>query len=204
MDLRSRSGEHPDQRELGLADVRKRVGKEAKTQLKVRSATAGAYGIDSHFSSTGVSGNDLPSVVKLLKVHGGVAHYLLLRIGERNGPPGQGKRQVRFEKFDLNTGWIDIPHRVAVRVAVHVRIVKLLPAVKLLGINDNQELGRLPIDLQMTFNIVSVPAIEHFEQHLVDLLGVRRARGGRGRQRVELPTSMVLRHRRRRETERNH
>jgi hypothetical protein len=58
----------------------------------------------------------------------------------------------------------------ATRVAVDVRIVKLLPAVKLLRTDDNQQLGRFPINVKMTFKIVGIPAIKHFEQDLIDLL----------------------------------
>jgi len=117
-------------------------------------------------------GYDLPTVGELLQVHGGIAHHLLFGAGERNCPPGQGKSQVRSEKFDLDTGRIDEPHRVAVRVTIDVGIVKLLPAGELLGVNNHQQLRRFPVDVQVSLEVMGIPSVEHFEQDLVDLLGV--------------------------------
>ena len=50
--------------------------------------------------------------------------------------------------------------------------MKLLPAVKLLSIDHNQQFGRLPIHLHIPLNVVGIPAIEHFEQDAIDLLGI--------------------------------
>ena len=58
------------------------------------------------------------------------------------------------------------------QIPINVGIMKLLPAVKLLSIDDNQQFGRLPIDLHILLNVVSIPAIEHFEQDAIDLLGI--------------------------------
>ncbi len=44
----------------------------------------------SHLGGTGVSGHDLPAVIKLLQVHGGVAHDLLLGNRESDRPPSEG------------------------------------------------------------------------------------------------------------------
>jgi hypothetical protein len=84
------------------------------------------------------SGDDLPTVVKLLKVHRGVADNLGIRTRELDAPPRQCKSQVRLEEFNLDAAWINEPHGATIRIAVHVRIVKLLPAVKLLRIDHNQ------------------------------------------------------------------
>ena len=48
---------------------------------------------------------------------------------------------------------------------MNVRIVKLLPAVKLLRADDNQQFGRFPVHIQMSLDVVGIPAIEHFEQN---------------------------------------
>jgi hypothetical protein len=63
-------------------------------------------------------------------------------------------------------------HDVAIRIAVEVGIMQLLPTIKLLRINNNQQLRRFPVNPQMSLNVVSIPAIQHLEQDLVDLLGV--------------------------------
>ena len=49
-----------------------------------------------HFSGTGMSGHDFPTVGKLLQIHGGVTHYLLLCGGKRNRPPGESQSQIRL------------------------------------------------------------------------------------------------------------
>jgi len=117
-----------------------------------------------HLGSTRMSGDDLPTVVKLLKVHRGIADNLGVRTREFDAPPRQGKSQVRLEEFNLDAAWIDEPHGATIRVTVHVRIVKLLPTVKLLRIDHNQEIRGFPIDVQMSVNVVGVPSIEHFKQ----------------------------------------
>ena len=45
---------------------------------------------ESHLGRTGMRGHDLPSVIKLLEVHGGVPHYRLLGTRKRDRPPGEG------------------------------------------------------------------------------------------------------------------
>ena len=50
-------------------------------------------GDESHLAGTGVRGYDLPAVVKLLEVHRGVPHHLLVGTREIDGPPS--KRRVR-------------------------------------------------------------------------------------------------------------
>jgi hypothetical protein len=117
-----------------------------------------------HLGSTGMSGDDLPTVIKLLKIHCGIADNLGVRTREFDAPPRQGKSQVRLEEFNLDAAWIDEPHGATIRVTVHVRIVKLLPTVKLLRIDHNQEIRGFPIDVQMSVNVVGVPSIEHFKQ----------------------------------------
>jgi hypothetical protein len=100
---------------------------------------------------------------KLLKVHRGVADNLGIRTRELDAPPRQCKSQVRLEEFNLDAAWINEPHGATIRIAVHVRIVKLLPAVKLLRIDHNQEIGRFPIDVHMSFNVVGaeIPAFQN-------------------------------------------
>ena len=44
---------------------------------------------ESHLGHTGVRGYDLPAVVKLLEIHGGVPYHLLLGTWERDRPPGE-------------------------------------------------------------------------------------------------------------------
>jgi hypothetical protein len=45
----------------------------------------------SHLVGTGVRGHDLPAVIKLLEVHRGVSHHLLVGTREIDGPPSQGE-----------------------------------------------------------------------------------------------------------------
>jgi hypothetical protein len=47
-------------------------------------------GGESHFVHTCMRGHDLPVVMKLLEVHGGVPHHRLFGIRKRDRPPGEG------------------------------------------------------------------------------------------------------------------
>ena len=51
--------------------------------------------------------------------------------------------------------------------------MKLLPAVKLLGVNDDQQFGRFPVGFHVSLDVVGVPTVEHFEHDLMHLLGIR-------------------------------
>ena len=51
----------------------------------------------SHLAGTGVRGYNLPAVVKLLEVHRGVPHHLLVRTREIYGPPSKRECEVRLE-----------------------------------------------------------------------------------------------------------
>jgi hypothetical protein len=53
--------------------------------------------------------DNLPTVVKLLKFHRGIAHHLLIGAGERDRPPSEGKSQVWLNEFDLDTPGLDEP-----------------------------------------------------------------------------------------------
>jgi hypothetical protein len=55
---------------------------------------------------------------------------------------------------------LDEPHRAAIRIPIDVGIMELLPAIKLLIVNYNQQLRRLPIHVQIPFDVVSIPPIE--------------------------------------------
>jgi len=119
-------------------------------------------------------GDDFPTVVKLLQVHGAVSHHQLLRTGEGGRPPRERKCEIRLQQLDLDSGGSDEPHRIAVRIPSDVGIVKLLPSVKLFRIHHHQQFGRVPIRRQMSFDVVGIPAIEHFKQDLINLLGIGR------------------------------
>ena len=56
---------------------------------------------------------------------------------------------------------------------MNIRIVKLLPAVKLLRADDNQQFWLIPVNSQVSFNVVGIQPVEHFEQNLIDLLVIR-------------------------------
>src|ERR1700730_17739026 len=86
-------------------------------------------------------GYDLPAVVKLLEVHGAVSHDLLLGTWESGRPPGKGECEIRFQQLDLNTFGVDEPHRTTSRIPINVRVMKLLPAVKLLRIDTTNNSG---------------------------------------------------------------
>ena len=60
---------------------------------------------------------------------------------ERERPPSEGECEIRLQQLDLDAFGFDEPHRITIRVAVNVGIMKLLPAVKLLRINDHQQFG---------------------------------------------------------------
>ena len=115
-------------------------------------------------------GYDLPAVVKLLQVDGAVSHDLLLGTWESGRPPAKGECEVRFEQLYLNAFGLDEPHRPMIRIAINVGVMKLLPAVKLFRIDYDQQFRRLPIHLHIPLDVVSIPAIEHFEQNIIDLL----------------------------------
>ena len=61
-------------------------------------------------------------------------------------------------------------HRVAIGIPVDIGIMKLLPAIKLLGVNDDQQLRRFPVRVQMPLDVMGIPTVKHLEQDLVDLL----------------------------------
>ena len=79
--------------------------------------------------------HNLPTVVKLLEVHGAGSHYRLLGTWERGRPPGEGEREVRLQQLDLDAFRLEESHRVSIRVPVNVRVVQLLPPVELLRID---------------------------------------------------------------------
>ena len=103
-------------------------------------------------------------------------HDLLLATWERDRPPGEGEREIRLQQLDLGAFGFDGPHRITIRIAVNVGIMKLLPPVKLLRIDDNQQFGRFPVHLQMPLDVVGVPAIKHFEHDFADPLHIRSGR----------------------------
>ena len=125
-----------------------------------------------HPGDTGMRSYDLPAVVKLLEVHGAVSRHLLLGTWERDRPPGKGECEIRLQQLDLDAFGLDESHRNAIQIPINVGIMKLLPAVKLLSIDYDQQFGRLAIDLHIPLNVVSIPAIKHFEQNAIDLLGI--------------------------------
>src|ERR1700738_1070224 len=94
---------------------------------------------ESHHVGTGVRGHDLPAVVKLLEIHRGVSHHLLLGTREIDGPPSKCECEIRLEELDLNATGFDEPHRTTIRIPVNVGIMELLPAIKLLRIDHNQQ-----------------------------------------------------------------
>jgi hypothetical protein len=122
--------DHPaEQKAAGLRGwVKYSLQTDSLRGLKSESDPAGA----------GMGSYDLPTVVKLLEVHSGIAHYLYLGSRERRRPPSEGECKIRLEKLDLDACGLDEPHRVTIRIPVHVGIMKLLPAVKLLGVNYDQ------------------------------------------------------------------
>ena len=124
----------------------------------------------SHPANTGMRGYDLPFVVKFLEVHGAVAHYRLLGAWESDRPPSQGKCKIGLQQPDLDAFGLNETHSRTTRIAANVGIVKLLPPVKLLRADDNQQFWRIPVNSQVSFNVVGIPPVEHFEQDLIDLL----------------------------------
>src|SRR5271165_7493706 len=57
-----------------------------------------ARGGESHLGCTGMRGHDLPTVIKLLEVHGGVPDHLLLGTRKSDRPPGESQREVRLKR----------------------------------------------------------------------------------------------------------
>ena len=95
-------------------------------------------GAASHLGRTRMRGYDLPTVIKLLEIHRGVPHHRMLRTGERDRPPREGQCEIRLQQLDLDALGLDKPHRIPIRIPVQVGIMQLLPAVKLLRIDDHQ------------------------------------------------------------------
>src|ERR1700730_16172200 len=87
---------------------------------------------------TGMRDHDLPTVIKLLEVHGGVPYHRLLGTRERDRPPSEGECEIRLQQLDLDAFGLDQPHLIPIRIPVQVGIMQLLPAVKLFRIDDNQ------------------------------------------------------------------
>jgi|SRR5580704_16614102 len=90
-------------------------------------------------SYTRMRGYDLPAVVRLLEVHRGVAHYLLLGIWKGDRPPSQSECEIRFQELNFDAFGVDEPPPITVRIRVNVGIMELLPAIKLLRIDHNQQ-----------------------------------------------------------------
>ena len=124
-------------------------------------------------ADTGMRGYDLPTALKLLEVHGGISDYLVLGTWESDRPPSKRECEVRLEQPDLNPLGLNESHRGPTRIPVHIGIVKLLPAVKLLRTDDDQQFGRVPVYLHIPVDVVGIPAIEHFEQDFMHLLVIR-------------------------------
>src|ERR1700733_7293145 len=72
--------------------------------------------------------------------------------------------------------------------------MQLLPAVKLLGIYDHQQFRRFPIHLHISLDIVGIPAIQHLEQDLINLLGIRLGNVGISSERIKFPSVPLLAH----------
>jgi hypothetical protein len=59
-----------------------------------------------------MSVHNLPAMIKLLKIDGGVPHYYLqLRTREGDRPPRKGKCTIRLQQLDLDVGELNKPHR---------------------------------------------------------------------------------------------
>ena len=62
-----------------------------------------------------------------------------LEVGKDADHQVKASARIRFQNPDLDPVRLDEPHRGTTRIPVNVRIVKLLPAVKLLRIDDNKQ-----------------------------------------------------------------
>jgi hypothetical protein len=76
---------------FGLNEIERRLFcSHSQTQragwLKKRQKTK----LSAHLGRTGMRDHDLPTVIKLLEVHGGVPYHRLLGTRERDRPPGEG------------------------------------------------------------------------------------------------------------------
>src|ERR1700722_19192672 len=119
------------------------------------------WGDGSHLGGTGVRSYDLPPIGELLQIHRGVPHHFLVGIRQINRPPGEGECESGLQEPDLDPARFDESHGATIRVAFYVRVVQFLPAIHLLRIDHHQQLRRFPVSLQMPFDVVSIPAIEH-------------------------------------------
>ena len=93
----------------------------------------------------------------------------------------------------MNSFGLDEPHRDSIGITIEVGIMKLLPAVKLLGVNDDQQFGRFPVGLHESVDVVGVPTVEPFEYDLMHLLGIRHGDVWIRTEGVELPPVLLLR-----------
>ena len=116
--------------------------------------------------------HDLPAVVELLEVHCAGSHHRLLGAWKGGRPPSKGECEIRLQQLHLNSFGLDEPHRDSIGVPIDVGIMKLLPAIKLLRVNDDQQFGRFPVGLHVSLDVVGVPTVEHFDHDLVHLLGI--------------------------------
>jgi hypothetical protein len=112
-----------------------------RARANARISSGGGQSGGGPASYTRTRGYDLPAVVRLLEVHRGVAHYLLLGIWKRDRPPSQSECEIRFQELNFDAFGVDEPPPITVRIPVNVRIMELLPAVILFRIDDNQQIG---------------------------------------------------------------
>src|ERR1700730_9454451 len=110
-----------------------------RARANARISSGGGQSGDGAARYPRIRGYDLPAVVRLLEVHRGVAHYLLLGIWKRDRPPSQSECEIRFQELYFDAFGVDEPPPITVRIRVNVGIMELLPAIKLLRIDHNQQ-----------------------------------------------------------------
>src|SRR5271165_7658116 len=93
-----------------IADARQKLS-AAQTRIiwveRILIVGLGIRFLRSHVGRAGVRCYDLPTIVKLLEIHGGVPHHLLVGIRKRDRPPSESKCEIRFEQLDLDACGID-------------------------------------------------------------------------------------------------
>jgi hypothetical protein len=81
---------------------------------------------------------------------------LCLELGKETVHQVRASAKVRLQQLDLDAFGLDEPHRITIWIPVNIGIVKLPPAVKLLGVYDNKKFRRFPVHLQMPLNVSAV------------------------------------------------
>jgi hypothetical protein len=93
-----------------------------------------------HLGDTGMRGIRSSSRRQFLEIHGAISTTFCLELGKVTDHQVRANCEIRLQQLDLDAFGFDEPHHITSWIPVEVRIMQLLPAVKLVGIHEHQQL----------------------------------------------------------------